>query len=68
VLNVIHNTNEKLDLSYDVVTTVRSHEKGQRILDAHSQIGNQRLSYVVVEDIAKEEAFNEVQLTTSLTC
>jgi len=48
-----------LDRGYDVVTTVRSHEKGRRILGVHSQTHKGRISYVIVEDIAKDGAFDE---------
>lgn len=46
-------------LSHDVVTTVRSHTKGQKILDAHSQVPASCLSYVVVEHIAAKGSFDE---------
>jgi nucleoside-diphosphate-sugar epimerase len=45
--------------SHDVVTTVRSDEKGQKILDNHPGLANNKLSYVLVKDIAKEGAFDE---------
>ncbi|KAL1977694.1 hypothetical protein VTN31DRAFT_553 [Thermomyces dupontii] len=48
-----------LERGYDVVTTVRSEEKGQRILEAHPNLPKEKLSYVVVEDIAKDGAFDE---------
>jgi len=41
------------------VTTVRSDEKGQRILDNHQGVPESKLSYVIVGDIAKEGAFDE---------
>ncbi|KAL2163889.1 hypothetical protein VTH06DRAFT_3101 [Thermothelomyces fergusii] len=49
-----------LDHSFDVVVTVRSHEKGQRILGSVDEERRKRVSYVVVEDIAKKGAFDEV--------
>ena len=42
--------------------TVRSEAKGRRIVDAYSDTSSGKLSFVVVEDIAKEGAFNEVSL------
>jgi nucleoside-diphosphate-sugar epimerase len=41
------------------VTTVRSDEKGHRILDNHKGVPKSKLSYVIVGDIAKEGAFDE---------
>jgi hypothetical protein len=46
--------------SFDVVTTVRSEEKGDRILAAHPNTPNEKLSYVIVKDIAEDGAFDEV--------
>jgi nucleoside-diphosphate-sugar epimerase len=45
--------------SHDVVTTVRSQEKGNYILKAHPGIPPERLSFVIVEDIAQEGAFDK---------
>lgn len=52
--------------SFEVVTTVRSEEKGRRILDAHPNTPKEKLSYVIVEDIAKEGAFDEVSLSEAI--
>ena len=41
------------------MTTVRSDAKGQRILDAHPNTPKESLSYVIVEDVAKDGAFDE---------
>jgi nucleoside-diphosphate-sugar epimerase len=41
------------------VTTVRSDEKGQKILENHKEVPESKLSYVVVKDIAQEGAFDE---------
>jgi uncharacterized protein YbjT (DUF2867 family) len=38
---------------HTVVTTVRSDEKGAKILEAHPNLSKDYLSYVVVPDIAK---------------
>jgi hypothetical protein len=45
---------------FNVVTTVRSQTKGDWILKAHPGLSQEKLSYAVVEDIAKEGAFDEV--------
>ena len=42
------------------MVTVRSEEKGKRILDNHPNVPKEKLSYVIVEDVAKEGAFDEV--------
>jgi hypothetical protein len=44
--------------SYDVVTTVRTISKGNRILQAHPDLPREKLSYVIVEDIARPGAFD----------
>jgi nucleoside-diphosphate-sugar epimerase len=44
---------------HTVVTTVRSHDKGKKIIDAHPGIPPETLSYVIVGDIAQEGAFDE---------
>jgi len=41
------------------VTTVRSEEKGQKIVENHKGVPKSRLSYVIVKDIAEEGAFDE---------
>lgn len=48
--------------SFEVVVTVRSEEKGRRILDAHPRA---KLSFVIVEDVAKDGAFDEVSLVAA---
>ena len=48
-----------LDHGHSVVTTVRSHEKGKKILENHPGVPSSKLSYVIVEDIAQEGAFDE---------
>lgn len=58
----IHTTNPA---RFDTVVTVRSQEKGQRILDAHPNTPKEKLSFVVVEDVAAEGAFDEVSRTIS---
>lgn len=42
------------------MTTVRSKLKGDQILAAHPSVSKEQLSYVVVPDIAKEGAFDQV--------
>lgn len=54
-----HCVDELLKSNHDVVFTVRSHDKGKKILSNHPNVAEKRLSYVIVEDIAKEEAFDE---------
>ncbi|CRG86757.1 Putative NADPH-dependent methylglyoxal reductase GRP2 [Talaromyces islandicus] len=49
-----------LEHGFNVVTTVRSQAKGDWILKAHPGLSKEKLSYAVVEDIAKEGAFDEV--------
>ncbi|KAM0810165.1 putative NAD-dependent epimerase/dehydratase domain-containing protein [Seiridium cardinale] len=56
-----------LNNGYHVVTTVRSAQKGEKILQHHQRYAN-KLSYVVVEDIAKEDAFDEASLNSAVAC
>ena len=42
-----------------MVTTVRSQEKVQKIKEAHPNIPKDKLDFAIVEDIAKESAFDE---------
>jgi len=44
---------------HSVVTTVRSQEKAQKIKDAHPKASKETLDFAIVEDIAKEGAFDE---------
>lgn len=48
-----------LEHGHTVVTTVRSQEKAQKIKDAHPNVPSSKLDFRIVEDIAKEGAFNE---------
>lgn len=49
--------------------TVRSDDKGQRILDAHPNTPKEKLSYVIVKDIAQDGAFDNVsELETNALC
>ncbi|KAK3353950.1 hypothetical protein B0T25DRAFT_545712 [Lasiosphaeria hispida] len=48
-----------LDHGFDVVVTARSDEKGQRIVKSVDQSVGKKVSYVVVEDIAQEGAFDK---------
>jgi len=41
------------------VTTVRSQEKANKIREAHSNLGKDKLDFAIVEDIAVEGAFDE---------
>jgi hypothetical protein len=42
------------------VVTVRSEEKGNKILEAHPNTPKEKLSYVIVKDVAQDGAFDEV--------
>ncbi len=48
-----------LQHGHSVVFTVRSDEKGEKILKNHPDQPKDKLSYVIVGDIAKEDAFDE---------
>jgi len=54
-----HCVDYLLQGNHSVVFTVRSHEKGKKILSNHPSVSQDKLSYVIVEDIAKEGAFEE---------
>ncbi|KAI1106698.1 3-beta hydroxysteroid dehydrogenase/isomerase family protein [Jackrogersella minutella] len=53
-----HVLESLLEHDYSVVTTVRSPEKGQQILDSHKQYGKDKLDFVVVQDISTPGAFD----------
>ncbi|KXX76618.1 putative NADPH-dependent methylglyoxal reductase GRP2 [Madurella mycetomatis] len=48
-----------LEHGFEVVVTARSEDKGQRIVQSIDEAMRKRVSYVVVEDVAKEGAFDE---------
>lgn len=54
-----HAVDILLQRNHDVVFTVRSDEKGQKILNNHPGTPSTKLSYVIVRDIAQEGAFDE---------
>ncbi|KAL3475827.1 hypothetical protein BJX99DRAFT_259083 [Aspergillus californicus] len=54
-----HTLDQLLERGFDVVTTVRSEEKGDRILKAHPNTPKEKLSYVIVKDVAADGAFDE---------
>ncbi|OJJ58614.1 hypothetical protein ASPSYDRAFT_44997 [Aspergillus sydowii CBS 593.65] len=54
-----HILDQLLERGFDVVTTVRSEEKGDKILAAHPNTPKEKLSYVIVKDIAQDGAFDE---------
>jgi len=54
-----HCVDYLLQHGHSVVFTVRSDEKGEKILKNHPSAGKDKLSYVIVGDIAKEDAFDE---------
>ncbi|KAK8170764.1 hypothetical protein BC567DRAFT_230631 [Phyllosticta citribraziliensis] len=48
-----------LKRGHSVVTTVRSQQKADKIKEAHPTYGKDKLDFAIVEDIAKEDAFEE---------
>lgn len=50
--------------SHDVVTTVRSAEKGQQLLSANPGLPTTKLSYVIVKDIAEPNAFDKAIISS----
>ena len=42
-----------------MVITVRSAEKGQKLLDNHPKVSKDKLDFVIVEDIAERGAFDK---------
>lgn len=48
-----------LQHGHSVVTTVRSQEKANKIKEAHSKYGKDKLDFAIVEDIAQEGAFDK---------
>ncbi|KAJ4516479.1 methylglyoxal reductase (NADPH-dependent) gre2 [Exophiala dermatitidis] len=54
-----HIVDELVKRGHSVVFTVRSDEKGQKILQNHSGTPSSQLSYVIVKDISEEGAFDE---------
>lgn len=51
--------------SFDTVFTVRSDEKGQKILNNHPNVSKEKLSYVIVKDVAEDGAFDEVLIRST---
>ena len=52
-----------LQHGHSVVTTVRSQEKANRIKEAHSDVGKDKLDFSIVEDIAQEGAFDKAVIS-----
>ena len=50
---------------FDAVVTVRSEEKGKRLIKSIDSSLGKRVSYVVVENIAKNGAFDQVSTSLS---
>jgi nucleoside-diphosphate-sugar epimerase len=48
-----------LEHGHSVVTTVRSQEKANKIAENHKSYGKDKLDFAIVEDIAKENAFDQ---------
>ncbi|KAF4123675.1 Nucleoside-diphosphate-sugar epimerase [Geosmithia morbida] len=59
VLLTAHCLDQLLEKNYSVITTVRNEEKAQKIRDAYKSLGD-RLKVVIVPDLAKEDAFDDV--------
>lgn len=55
-----HILEKLLHRGHKVVTTVRSEDKAQKIRDAYPNVGKDDLQVVIVPDIAKPDAFDEV--------
>jgi hypothetical protein len=47
---------------YQVVVTARSEDKGRRIVESIPEETRDRVSYVVIDDVAKEGAFDTVSV------
>lgn len=54
-----HTIDSLLQRGHDVVFTARSDEKAKKTLDNHAGTPKEKLSYVIVRDIAQEGAFDE---------
>ncbi|KAK3323208.1 hypothetical protein B0T19DRAFT_199555 [Cercophora scortea] len=54
-----HVLDSLLDHGFDVVVTARSEEKGRRIVKSIDSALGKQVSYVVVEDVASEGAFDD---------
>ncbi|KAL0941108.1 NAD-dependent epimerase dehydratase [Colletotrichum truncatum] len=61
-----HILEQLLERGHDVVTTVRSEDKAQKIRNAHKDLDSKRLTVVIVPDIAREDAFDEVVKTPGI--
>jgi nucleoside-diphosphate-sugar epimerase len=48
---------------HSVVTTVRSQQKAQAILDAHPQLSKDRLDCAIVEDMARADGRGSLSIT-----
>ncbi|EKG12762.1 NAD-dependent epimerase/dehydratase [Macrophomina phaseolina MS6] len=59
-----HILNVLLERGYSVVATVRSHDKAERIRQDHPSYGKDKLDFSLVNDIAKEGAFDEAVKTS----
>ncbi|KAJ5172596.1 hypothetical protein N7492_005189 [Penicillium capsulatum] len=54
-----HTVDILLQHGFDTVVTVRSEEKGRHILNAHPDAPKEKLSYVIVKDVAEDGAFDQ---------
>ena len=48
---------------HSVVTKVRSKEKADKIKEAYPDLGKDKLDFAIVEDIAKENAFDKAVIS-----
>lgn len=59
-----HVLESLLNRGHSVVTTVRSQEKGEKILAAHPSRGKDALNYVLVPDMSQPGSFNEAVVSS----
>jgi nucleoside-diphosphate-sugar epimerase len=61
-----HVLDPLLERGHSVVTTVRSQENANKIREAHPNVPKSRLDFAIMEDIAKEGAFDEEVTSNTL--
>lgn len=66
-VNPAHTLEQLLEKDYTIVTTVRSEDKANKIRNAFpDKVKDGKLEIVIVPDIAKSDAFDEVAKTPGL--
>jgi nucleoside-diphosphate-sugar epimerase len=66
-INPAHTLEQLLEKDYTIVTTVRSEDKANKIRSAFPEkVKDGKLEIVIVPDIAKPDAFDEVAKTPGL--